>query len=220
MKIVTVLIPSVLLVASSACISAAPISIFNTGQGSPLTVDPNFTIVATPGGPVSQSAYITDLSGFPSPYWMANGVSSWISPQASYWPCCGISDAPGLYTYRTSFSLAGLNALTASISLQLAADDSVTDVLINGASTGFTHFGFGTLSNVFTINSGYLAGLNTLDFVTSNGSGLTGNPASLRVEFTSATADVASAVPEPGSFALLGGGLFLSAMFARRRISE
>ena len=57
-------------------------------------------------------------------------------------------------------------------------------VLLNGATTGVTSDGnFGALGNAFTISTGFVAGLNTLDFVVNNaGTGI--NPTGVRVELS------------------------------------
>ena len=105
----------------------------------------------------------------------------------------------GLFTYQTTFDLSGLDHTTASILGRWATDDQGIDILINGTATGNTSASFGVFTD-FTINSGFIAGVNTLDFVVTNGHGPTG----LRVEITNANA---VALDEPYALALLGLGL-------------
>lgn len=126
----------------------------------------------------------------------------------------------GNYTYRTTFSLAPTDLSTTMITGQWAADDAGIDVLINGQTTGITT---GTNRYMaftpFTINSGFVAGVNTVDFRISNQIGFTG----LRVEFTAAGTDApapGAPIPEPMSLVLVGSGLIglLSAHRLRRNM--
>jgi hypothetical protein len=131
--------------------------------------------------------------------WMANSATStWISAQAdqSAFP----NDVgQGNYAFRTTFDLNGFDPASAQISGQWAVDDLGLDILINGASTGFTHNHTLTFGS-FSITAGFVAGLNTLDFLVRNepfGGDI--NPMGLRVEL-SGTADP---VPVPETLTLL-----------------
>ena len=194
------------LVISAAPAFAATFTVNNTGGAVPGVIDPNWMVGAG-------QAFVTDDGGFPFSEWLTNSVSSsWISVQPSY--TSDQIDAPDTpYTYSTMFDLTGLNEATASITFLVAVDNHLTDVLINGVSTGLSYGSFAALSGPLTINSGFIAGVNTLSFVTFNAAGDTYNPSGLRVEFTGATAD--ALVPEPSSIALLGAGILL---FASRRL--
>jgi len=66
-----------------------------------------------------------------------------------------------------------------SLTGQWAADNGVSNILLNGLSTGYSGGDFNRWTS-FTISSGFSAGLNTLDFIVNNGGGSTG----LRVEVT------------------------------------
>jgi len=129
--------------------------------------------------------------------WMPDGPSSeWISLAANE----DVIDNPGLYVYQTTFNLAGLNPSTTVITGQWATDNTGV-IYLNGTSTGFTSSNFGSFSS-FTIDSGFVSGLNTLDFDVTNGpTGGPANPTGLRVEFSE------TAVPETSSLMLLGTGL-------------
>ena len=118
----------------------------------------------------------------------------------------------GLYIYRTTFSLAGLNPTTANIVGQWAADNSGTNILINGVAVGATSGGFGAFS-AFSISSGFVAGLNTLDFLVNNLSG----PTALRVEMTGTASPISAAIPEPASLFLVGAGMIVVGLRRRRR---
>jgi hypothetical protein len=92
-----------------------------------------------------------------------------------------------VYTYETSFNVAS----TTPIVVNVAADDSLTGVRVNGvavavpAGTGWSAF------TPLTISASLLhAGRNTLDFDVTNG-GPNNNPTGFRAEFTSPLADVA-----------------------------
>ena len=106
------------------------------------------------------------------------------------------------------FDLTGLVPGSAMITGRRATDNSGT-MFLNGVNTGNTVSGF-TAFTTFSINSGFVAGVNTLEFIVLNLAGTVGNPTGLRVEL-SGTADV---VPEPGTVVLLGSGL--AGLFAWR----
>jgi len=200
----------------------ASINVYSTGVVSPGvpnsdgSTDLHYILTGTPPStPVGSAFFITDQRGLPFPIWVAddNG-SKWISPQRSY--ASGEADPGGTFTYHTTFSLAGLIPSTASLGLQLAVDNAVTDVLLNGIGTGISYSSFASLSSPFTISNGFVSGVNTLDFVVQNMSGISGNPVGLRV-LISGNADL---VPEPASasLALLAAG-FAAIWIARRQIA-
>jgi hypothetical protein len=109
-----------------------------------------------------------------------------------------------------------LNPATAVLIGQWATDNTGSDIVINGVSTGHTAAGFGGWSS-FTLSSGFIAGVNTLDFIVYNVPQEFGNPTGLRVEM-SGTADPNSQVPEPVSLVLLGTGLVAFGMLRRRTV--
>ena len=116
----------------------------------------------------------------PAGPWLANGPrSKWIAPQADQGTAAG--NAEGSYTYQTTFNLTGYDLSKVTVSAGVAADNSISDVLINGVSSGFTAAGFGSLTP-FTIPGGMLvAGANTLDIKLTNDPA-TPNPTALRVD--------------------------------------
>jgi hypothetical protein len=145
--------------------------LFNTGvdaSGVPLTsgTDTHYTVVfngqgnsAFNGPAVFQSAH--------------SGVSANIQPPGS------AGNALTSFDYRTTFTLApGYDPNTVTISGTTSADDQVNNILVNGVSTGDT-------TGAFALSSGFVAGTNTLDFVTQN---TTAGTTNLDVEFTTATA--------------------------------
>jgi hypothetical protein len=159
------------------------------------------------------SAFLTDASGFPFGSWLANDANSaWISPQSSY--TSGQTDPPGVFEYELIFDLTGFDPATAVISFFVAVDNDLSDVLLNGVSQSIAASGYASLSGPFTINSDFVAGSNTLTFLTNNFSGASGNPNGLRVGIDSAEADL---VPEPTTMALTGVGLLCLPFLLRRR---
>lgn len=195
---------------------AGPILIFNTGvngSGTPLSNgtigDSHYTLITVPSGS-TDIRVLTSVGGFPIPPWLAdNAVSTWIGPnntEDAFGPA-------GSFIYRTTFTLSGFNPATASLVGQWAADDLGTNILLNGNSTGNLSGGFASWS-AFTISSGFVAGVNTLDFVVSNTRA--DGPTGLRVEVAGTAREDPTGVPEPASFLLLGAGLAAFVIFRRR----
>ena len=142
--------------------------------------------------------------------------ASWVAPEAdeSKNPntCCTGSD-----TYQTLFSLSGLNPGTASLTIDLAADDQAT-IYLNGVkeyqpANNQTLYPPGS-DVLVNITSDFLAASNTLDFVVLNGVGPTGLDAAVS---GTAAASKATAVPEPGTTDLLVGFGVLAGTLALRR---
>lgn len=192
---------------------AATFKIFNTGvanDGSALpdnSIDPHYTIPVSVNGPSNAFAVAAN------PLYVSNSSTfQWIGPI----PNAGnINVSPGLFTYRTTFDLTGLNPNTAVLQGNFSSDNNTVNVLINGASTGITSSSAGYTSlTPFSINSGFVNGINTLDFIVNNED----SPSGLLTEFTQATANAQAttvSVPEPSSalgtlaFGILGAGYVL-----------
>jgi hypothetical protein len=112
------------------------------------------------------------------PAWLANdALSQWIgfSGQGTD------NQAPGQFNIATTFDLAGFDPETAVITLYLSVDNRVNDILINGVSTGITCGDFTNWYGPYVISSGFVEGVNTLEFVFIN-EGADSNPAGLRVK--------------------------------------
>jgi len=202
------------LLLGAAMLSATPIPIpglYSTGTSGEGTIDPYYWLAASPYGSLPLYVVVTD--GFPIPPWVANdGSSRWISRTAN-----AQTDAVGLYTFRTTFDLTGFNPATANIAGQWSSDNSA-QIWLNGVFTGVElsyEQSYRSLHN-FILSGGFQPGVNTLDFVVNNWNcpGCNGsNPTGLRVNIVSA---VAEPVPEPTTYALLGAGLILLGILAKR----
>ncbi|NQU26555.1 MAG: hypothetical protein HQ567_35170, partial [Candidatus Nealsonbacteria bacterium] len=149
-------------------------------SGSPIAdgdPDPRYVLTVSPQDlPEDLPKPATVILNHPS--WLANDeISKWIGPVNP-----GITDvAAGDYTIEAELDLTGFDIETVAIVGKLASDNSITDVLLNGFSTGFTQAGFGGLSPAQIIDMGLVDGVNTLTFVLNN-SGATATPGGLRVE--------------------------------------
>ena len=172
--------------------------LFNTGldsSGNPLAdsaSDPHYTLVSTPSG-APGSAVVTQQH-FPigGGLWMPDtATSKWISPHADE---SVYSDLTGTYTYQTTFTVGG-DPTSAEINGGVAGDDQVTSILLNGKVVAMNISGSIQSLAAFTISSGFVSGLNTLQFVVTN-SGSAPNPSGFRCELTgTAQTGVAAAVP-------------------------
>jgi hypothetical protein len=112
------------------------------------------------------------------PAWLANSsLSQWIGFSAQGTD----NQAPGQFNIATTFDLTGFDPDTAAITIYLAVDNRVDDVLINGVSTGIACAGFAGWFGPYVISAGFVEGINELQFVFVN-EGTDWNPAGLRVE--------------------------------------
>jgi len=172
---------------ATVCVCLQPIAgIFGTGVDANNALlangatDPHYILAASADlsapGP---DAFVVIDTQFPIPPWLPSGPNSkWIAPMADQ----STGNAPGSYTYETSFDLTGFDPTQIQLVGQWAVDNGGTDILVNGTSTGITSPGF-TSFTPFTLTtiSGLGPGINTLDFVMNNAGG-TPNPTGLRVD--------------------------------------
>ncbi|RMF10558.1 MAG: PEP-CTERM sorting domain-containing protein [Alphaproteobacteria bacterium] len=201
------------LMAGAAHAVAIP-GLFNTGVdaggvalvGGNGVADPHYTVfssdLAVPTG-------VSAVTYFNPAYAAEDADSRWISHSSNGSP------GNGTTTFRLTFSLAGdLDPSTAVITGLWGADNSGA-IFLNGVDTGESRFGFNALAP-FTINSGFVTGLNTLDFVITD----FGPPLAFRVDNISGTVDrlvePPQPVPAPGALGLLAIGLAGLAMRRRR----
>ncbi|MDD2599579.1 MAG: lamin tail domain-containing protein [Kiritimatiellae bacterium] len=158
-------------------------TLFNSGVDAagqllaPGQPDPHYVLTAsTYSTPPPPNISATVMANHPN--WLANNaLSSWIGAITS-----GSAGVPaGGYNFRTTFDLSNMDPATANIALRFAADNRVNQVLLNGVDQGLAYVGFNAFSTLFTLSSGFTAGINTLDFHTFN-EGTSANPAGFRVE--------------------------------------
>lgn len=186
--------------------SASVLTFFNTGvsqSGALLAAgssDTHYSLISNPDG-ILETAQATT----PNSAWNQNTRSGgWISPGASG----TASWSAGYYIYETTLDLTGYDPATAVLTGLLAADNGVSIYLNRTGSALFSMDGFSSLS-AFTINSGFVSGVNLVDFVVRNDGGPTG----LLVDSTQATA--LSQVPEPAALILVGTGIAMIYAAAR-----
>ncbi len=175
---------AVSIAASAAHADLVPIQgLFNTGATAAMGAqDPNWTVLETGAAAVVRS-------NIPNTYLPNTADSKWI------WESANGQPGNNTRTFRLTFDLTGLVAGTAQISGRWSTDNVGQAILINGVSTGQSANGFTAWTN-FSVNSGFVAGVNTIDFVVRD----LGFPGGFRAELSG----TAQAVPAPGAMALLG----------------
>ena len=181
-------------------------------------IDPHYILTQVPpGAPFGPATYVADSSQYPlsTNEWLANSsTSKWISALANQ---STFPNDPGSgdYIFRTTFDLTGFDPATAQISGQWTMDNFGLDLLLNGTSTGITALE-PDLNNFasFSITTGFIAGLNALDFVIRNEPFFGPiNPMGLRVELAG-TADL---VPEPSTLLIAASVIAPGTLSVRRR---
>jgi hypothetical protein len=205
-----------LLAASSA--SAQVPTLFNTGVdalGNPLpngVSDPHytaydFTVFGTPGALIGQAETISN--GYQT-YYAQNPTSRWIWANQT-----GNFDGAHYNTlFRTTFDLTGYDLTTVAINVSMAADNLVGAVYMNGSNLGQSYTGFFSFYS-FNITSGFVNGINTLDFYAQD----QGPPAAFNAYYSSQgrLLPPTTTTPEPASIVLVASGLLGVFGVARRR---
>lgn len=152
----------------AASIAAAdPIpDLYNTGVdafGAVLpagAIDPHWVLSSVPAGVPAPAGYV---QGTIPPTWVAHTTDSrWIAPQGQFGPA-------GQYRYDLMFDLSAFDESTASLTGRWAADNSA-QLLLNGVPAAIHSGGTGAFSffDFINLNSGFVAGLNTLSVVVTN----------------------------------------------------
>lgn len=161
------------------------------------TVDLHYQLLSTPDpenpGPAAYVLY----DGWPveSGVYMLNGPNSkWISSKLID-PVARGGSPGGAYIYRTTFILDTTDPTVAILNGKAAVDNEIVDILINGVSTGIRFGGFGQFTS-FQITNGFIAGINTLDFVVTNIVTTGNNPEALRVELDGVALPLQQKSPE------------------------
>jgi hypothetical protein len=202
--------------------------LYNTGSGfSAGEADTHYTFERIEGTATGTHGHGVVSSGTGFPFssaalprniWVANDeTSQWLAPTAATGTTYDRT-SEGLYKWSLSFDLTGLNVDTASFTARWLADnDGYISLNGNTIATGANYLSWMD----FSADSGFVAGINTLDFYVTNFAGKSGNPTGLRVEFLSSYAvgpTPVVSVPEPTTSAMILAGLFVVGAVARRRM--
>jgi hypothetical protein len=147
---------------------------FSTGEGNLNTgdTDPNYRFIYTPHGKEFNAIVIQ------SPYHENDVFSKFIGLPD------GVDNVPGIYHVKTNFQLGPeVNTSFVTVSINIAVDNMLQDVLINNMSTGLS-----TVATIlwegeaYKITSGFKQGENELRFIIQNyPSTAPGNKVGLRV---------------------------------------
>jgi len=177
-------------------VGAAPNGLFHTGLDTNGVVsagdipDPHWTLYRS-----ADPAYLgpnTLIFGYAYPIQFAdpngnfsptNGISMWMGAGGNQGGVTFNSPA-GQYLYRSRFLIDSADPATVTMGGNLWVNGSISDILVNGKSSGISLAPGGTLYTIpFAITNGFVAGWNTLDFVENlTGAGISG----LRVEISGA----------------------------------
>ncbi len=167
-------------------------------------VDPHYTVFSSDlGGVVTGINAVTYFNGA---YVPNSSTSRWVSHSSNGSP------GNGTTTFRLTFDLTGLDASTAQISGFNAVDNAGV-IKLNEQATGVTMNGSFNVLVPFAITSGFVAGINTLDFVVTD----FGPPLALRIVGLQGTAQLAS-VPVPASLLMLAPALLGLGAVRRKRV--
>jgi hypothetical protein len=160
------------------------LGVFNTGvdaTGAALPTgepDPHYLLLSGPDSAFPGPALFATAG--PIPPWLENDEdSAWIAPR----PDGSANLAPGSYRYRLIFRIDNPDEVeTAAITANVGTDDGNGGIFLNGVAVSFGGSGFGAFTPLdIPAGSGFVEGLNTLDFVVNNG-GADINPSGLRVD--------------------------------------
>ena len=210
-------VPVILLATAATAANAAPIpGLFNTGTdasnvalvGGNGVTDPHYSVLSSTIAGITTGVQAVT---YYTPAYIANDANSrWISHSSNGNPGSGTT------TFRLSFDLTGFNPATAQITGRWGVDN-LGVIFLNGVNTGvslpvFTAANFQNLTS-FSINTGFVSGINTLDFAIED----LGQPLAFRVDDLAGTADPRNPDPMPAPAALALFGLGLVGIALRRR---
>lgn len=169
------------------------------------TTDPHYVITSSTSPGFAGNNAVTYFNGAYQP---DDATSRWISLSSTGTPGSNTT------TYELTFNLTGFDPSTASITGSWGADNIAT-MLLNGAPTGnvlTNPSNFGSLT-LFSITTGFVSGINTLDLVVTD----QGAPTAVRVDNLRGTAQaLAGGVPEPSTWAMMLLGFGAIGVFLKR----
>ncbi len=192
---------------------AAVTDLFNTGVNNagallgPAVQDPHYRLISAPAGvPIGPGSL--EQWSVPGYFSQPTASSQWIQPLVE-----GNAPAsPPNYVFGTTFTVpAGETALF--LSGTWAADDSGVQVLLNGNPLASTPGPFNNQQQAFSFTSGFVPGVNTLQFVVNNTALNTG----LQVQGLSVRTTAIPFEFEPQQGLLLGVPLFIGLRQLKKR---
>ncbi len=158
------------------CVCLRPVpGIYGTGLGATGAllgdneVDPHYTLVASadPGWPGPEAITVNAVWPIQAGVWALNGPNSrWISAQADQ--SAAVGNSVGDYTYRTTFDLTGVDPAKFQLVGGWASDNVGLGIVLNGTSTGLQNTAQFPSLTPFTLTTGFVAGVNTLEFIVNN----------------------------------------------------
>lgn len=170
--------------AATAAIAWAPIAgaeplvgLYSTGvdaAGVPLapgTKDPHWSVLSStdPGNP-GPDLFVFNDGVKPGPWVADSATGRWVGLAAS----TPATAANSVFVFQMDVDLTGFLPATASVQIELAADDDYV-IELNGSPTGISRNGAYTAFASHSINAGFQAGKNVLTFrVQNSGGGPTG----------------------------------------------
>lgn len=165
--------------------SGGALALPNTGAGiADGNTDPHYAFTTLQGTATGTGGYACVPSSGIHYRSAADAVAKWLTPSIdssqSYDNNTGLD---GIYRYRLSVDLSHYDLASVSMAGTVSADNKV-DVVLNGTTLVAN-------ATAFSIASGFISGVNTLDFVVTNdlmtGEAGSLNPTGLIVQFTSVT---------------------------------
>jgi len=169
------------LTSSSATLTvrASVPGLFNTGvddnkQALPDgAVDPHYTLIVNADS-ASLDSIVENSAAFPiaGGPWIANTArSKWIGPRFDTSGAAGLASGNGIYVYRITFDLTGLDIDSVVITGNWAIDNDGVSIRVNDIPTGIVNNNGFPTATPFTITSANAAlvdAVNTLDFEVRN----------------------------------------------------
>ncbi len=173
---------------------ASFLNLLSTGLGDdkrPLAtnaLDPHYFVVESADAlnPAPLRLVVGDPLLAPINRWFPNDLNSqWIAPNP---PNAGNAHPPGKYVYRTVFESPTVSPY--KVTGRWASENAGQEILINGVSFGLSSSNQGpaAFSQQFVIDTNFVSGLNTLDFVVTNLNSGSNQPIAFRAEMASSAA--------------------------------